>query len=985
MSNHSAKLRRTRSAEAAATSARRSRRARPSAIECLEGRQLLATFTVTNLNNAGPGSLRWAIARSNSTPGPDTIGFDVAGTVRVAAPCLPLIRDTVTIDGSTAPGFDGSPVVTVDFRGTRGLVFERGADGSALKSLALVRAGTSGVTLRASRVTVAGNYIGLLADGKTAAGNRGDGVRIVGSSRGNLIGRVDPVSSIVYYTADAVTTQPVSGWQGIRAADTPGQYLIAGTSASNGLLYVGPISGAGGTSYLVNYPGAATTSVYGPDNLDGDLLRLVGSYRTGDDTVSGFLFEGTLADLANPANYRPIDYPGSQFTYVHSTMGGLAVGNYDGPTSGGEPIGPGRCFIYDIATDTFLTDIVFPGSLSNTAYGIWYNGGTSYTICGGSSLSPINNFANPSVPIGKAWLVDYDSATGAFTHWKAFEYPNTPDGVDLVSHFEGVSSVEKGVYTLNAEVALAGASGGAVGAFVTVRRNPDGSFGDADWVDLHYPGVDGTVTSDSVIGNQVVGIVLADTGVFSYQATVNVGFQLSNVISANRGNGVSIVGSHDNRIAMNFIGTDASGTLGRGNAANGVRLTRRASRNILGGSSSGGNNPTGGTFVRPPQGNLISANGANGVLINGAAARNLLSGNFVGTDASGNAPLGNRLDGVAIDGADGNQLIGCTFQENPFVYYNVLSGNGRNGLRITSSHNTTVHANFMGVGADNATLVANGGNGLLVSGNSRNTQVGGVIPLGNVTSGNRRNGIEVRDTASGFVSFNTFAGIFAFGGAAPNEQDGIHITSRGGNNLIRTCIVSGNRGDGVELGGDATGVQITETAVGTDTAIQSAIPNGGAGIRISGRAHGNAVGGFQPSIELHTVISGNRGYGIDIEGSARDNVVFRTFIGTTVEGTGDLGNGLGGIRLGPGTARTTVGGPRDLLRTRIRHSGGNGLSIRSSRGNSVVGNEILVNRGYGLFAAGACGGTFVQGNTIQANALGDVDLTRSRGVVYISG
>ena len=61
--------------------------------------------------------------------------------------------------------------------------------------------------------------------------------------------------------------QPVSGWQGIRDAGTPGQYLITGTSDANGLLYVGPISGAGGTSYSVNYPGATSTSVYGPDVL----------------------------------------------------------------------------------------------------------------------------------------------------------------------------------------------------------------------------------------------------------------------------------------------------------------------------------------------------------------------------------------------------------------------------------------------------------------------------------------------------------------------------------------------------------------------------------------------------------------------------------------------------------------------------------------------------------------------------------------------
>ena len=91
-----------------------------------------------------------------------------------------------------------------------------------------------------------------------------------------------------------------------------------------------------------------------------------------------------------------------------------------------------------------------------------------------------------------------------------------------------------------------------------------------------------------------------------------------------------------------------------------------------------------------------------------------------------------------------------------------------------------------------------------------------MIPLGNVISGNNKNGIEVTGTASGFVSFNTFAGIFRLRGHRPEQGDGILITSSGGNNLIRTCIVSGNLGNGIELGGNATGVQVTDTAVGTE-------------------------------------------------------------------------------------------------------------------------------------------------------------------------
>ena len=489
------------------------------AVEVLESRELLATFSVTNLQNSGAGSLRQAIIDSNAQPGGNTIDFDVAGTIRISKSSLPAITDPVIIDGSTAPTFAGSPVVTVDFQATKGLNFAAGSDGSTLKSLSLVKAGNSGVTLNASRITIQGNYIGLQANGKTVAGNRGDGIQINASSHGDLIGQENPVSSIDYYSTETVSTSnnvsmPVSGWQGIRASDTSGQYLIVGTSDSNGLLYDGPISGVGGTAYAVDYPGATSSSVYGPDNLGNGELRLVGSYKTGNGIVQGFAFQGTTADLSNSNDYQTIDYPNATFTYVHSTMGDLAVGNADG-SEAGLPDVTGHAFIYDLATSSFRTDIVYPGSTSTTAYGIWYNGGTSYTICGGYT-----GLVQAGKTLAEGYLVDYDSATGQFTNWTSFADPNGLIGQAFATHFQGISSSEKGVYTLGANTAAAGSSTVLQAEVATVRRNPDGTFGPAAWVELNYPNVDASPTADAVEGNQVVGIVLASTGVFSYQATL---------------------------------------------------------------------------------------------------------------------------------------------------------------------------------------------------------------------------------------------------------------------------------------------------------------------------------------------------------------------------------------------------------------------------------------------------------------------------------
>ena len=64
----------------------------------------------------------------------------------------------------------------------------------------------------------------------------------------------------------------------------------------------------------------------------------------------------------------------------------------------------------------------------------------------------------------------------------------------------------------------------------------------------------------------------------------------------------------------------------------------------------------------------------------------------------------------------------------------------------------------------------------------------------------------------------------------------------------------------------------------------------------------------------------------------------------------------------------------------VRFNGGNGVTIWSSRGVALVGNNILDNRNLGLRASGNCSGSTVRGNKIAANDGGDVDLSGSRGI-----
>ncbi len=87
------------------------------------------------------------------------------------------------------------------------------------------------------------------------------------------------------------------------------------------------------------------------------------------------------------------------------------LGNADGPKQVGDqtlPIGPGVAYIYDLSKKLFVTNIVFPSSKSDTAYGIWQNGPTNYTICGGYSPLATNNLTDQSLPLTQAqhfWLI----------------------------------------------------------------------------------------------------------------------------------------------------------------------------------------------------------------------------------------------------------------------------------------------------------------------------------------------------------------------------------------------------------------------------------------------------------------------------------------------------------------------------------------------------------------------------------------------------
>ncbi len=137
------------------------------------------TWTVPNVNDSGPGSLRQAITNADNGSGGDTIAFDIPGTgpfIISPASDLPILNVPVTIDGYTQPGSSPatatSPAqieIQIDGGGTldNGLVFDGPGGMTTVKGLSITNFTGVETGLAAGTAVVEGNYLGLAADGTT--------------------------------------------------------------------------------------------------------------------------------------------------------------------------------------------------------------------------------------------------------------------------------------------------------------------------------------------------------------------------------------------------------------------------------------------------------------------------------------------------------------------------------------------------------------------------------------------------------------------------------------------------------------------------------------------------------------------------------------------------------------------------------------------------------------------------------------------------
>jgi IPT/TIG domain/S-layer homology domain len=144
-------------------------------------------------------------------------------------------------------------------------------------------------------------------------------------------------------------------------------------------------------------------------------------------------------------------------------------------------------------------------------------------------------------------------------------------------------------------------------------------------------------------------------------------------------------GSHNDTIQGNYIGTDATGTVGFG-APIGIETNNAPHDDLIGGSA-------------PGAGNVISGNSI-GIHFGDGAAANVVVGNFIGTDPTGLLPVPNTAYGIQIATPSAGSAIGGTNAGEG----NTIAFNGSVGVLVSSSTGWSIRGNSIhsngGLGID---------------------------------------------------------------------------------------------------------------------------------------------------------------------------------------------------------------------------------------------------------------------------------------------
>jgi pentapeptide MXKDX repeat protein len=673
-------------------------------------------LVVTSTADSGPGTLREAILNANRNAGyADAISFAIPGAAPhtiTPASSLPPITDPLTIDGTTQPGFAGTPLVELSGTGVdAGLAIS--ASDSTIRGLA-VGGFYWGIRIDGgSNSVVEGSFIGTDTLGISARANHAEGILIVASSNnrigglstgqrnviaGNSLGGLSITDALStgnqvvgnYFGTDVTGTARLgTGEWGIKidraSATVVSENVVAGgfygiaSQGGQGTQIVGNRIGtnAAGTAPLGNNVGISLTS------------DAIGNIIGGPTAAQRNLISGnTLSAIQIDSDRNRIE------------------GNYIGTNAAGNA----------------------PIALPRVGNGVYLRGAENVLIrnvISGQATTGIAIDSRGGNLIEANYIGTNAAGDAALPNRSGLSYFGGAGGYDIIRG-NVVSGNDQEAMILTG-AALVTVSGNKIGT------NLSGTMPLPNATSIFVAAIEIQGCTDSVFG----GPTAAD----------------GNLLSANAGHGIllwvdSTRGVSNCRIQGNRIGTTLDGASPLGNAGAGVYVAPDSAVPV----------PMTSLVI---DGNLISGNGSDGVRLGDLSHDIVVSNNKIGTNLAGTGGLANAGNGVYVTGASTNANR---------IEANLISGNGGAGVNLANGSGNQVRGNLIGTNAAGSGGIGNGGNGVTLSGSPLGNIIGGLAAGdGNTIAFNAGSGVQDAAGTTGTqilgnaIFSNTLFGIFGNG------------------------------------------------------------------------------------------------------------------------------------------------------------------------------------------------------------------------------
>lgn len=753
-----------------------------------------ATFTVSNTNAAGAGSLQQAILDANASAGADVINFNIPSGGLTIAPTneLPIITEPVTIDGSTQPGFASAPIIELNGASAGAAVdgLKLNTSNSVIRALVINRFLGDGIEItNGANNTVEGCYLGLNLSGLTDQGNTLNGILITNAAN-NTIGGLTTASrnyisgnnqnGISLNGADS-TNNIIQGnviglnvnnadigntGDGVRVL-APANRIGGSASGARNLISGNngegiEITAAGGNTLVRgNYLGTDSTGTLDRGNSsDGILVAAGGAIIGGSNAGDGNLISGNAGD-------------GIQLNGF-SAINNLVLGNIIGANVAGTGALPnGNGIFITTSSRSNIVGGVTAGAANliafNTADGIGVAAAAANTnnILRGNSI-----FSNGNLGI--------DLGTSGIS---ANDVGDADTGANQMQNFPVLTSATN---TLGGTV-IVGTLNSRPGTtyeidfYSSILPNPLGSGEGQTYLGTTTINTDGSGNGSFSVSFPVVALAGRHLSATATDPFGNTSEFSTNtlVVLTQTGNTFTVVNTNDsgpgslrqaildvNAVStlgdqIQFAITNLSTTISPASALpaladpvtidgytqsgalantapqtfNGVVRVRLAGASAGTGANgltlSGGNSTVRGLMITGFSGDGIEISGFGG---------NTVEGCVIGLDAAG-ADQGNGANGIYITGSSNNIIGGTTLAAR-----NVISGNNAGGIEIAGERawNNQILNNLIGSDQTGALARGNTGDGVLLNTTSRSTRVGGVLlNEANVIANNSASGITV--------------------------------------------------------------------------------------------------------------------------------------------------------------------------------------------------------------------------------------------------